>query len=1239
MRTRRRGFSSNCPHPGNIRLNPTAGLTNPGSAPAIHRACGSRLAWACAALLTACFWAPSAFCQATYTVKEPAAPNPSPAVASVLAEAEGLRQTVHNEEALAAADRALAAALKAGDPAGEALSDSARASALESLGRAAEAAAAWQAAAGAWERAGDGPSQIQPLVWAGLYFLAVDSAQGRQLLARALLVGKVERQRRFAAADAFDRAATQIHAADPAQLRTAPNAEEFARAAVALRHEARVGKLLDEDKYTEAEAVSRQRLAEVEAASGPDSLETAQALDVLAGALFVVKTAEIPEKIRLALRALAIREKLLGPNHIDVAQSLYTLGRVSWQAGEYLDARRKWERALAIREKALGPRHGTVRILLAYLAAVMTDMGDCEGARPLGERFIALLEKAYGPEHPFVGRGLNVLFRVDYCASNYTEARRVTERALAIKAKAWGEENVSVASDRVNLAQLLWEIGDYTEARRNYERALSVYEKVYGPQSVNVAECLGGLARVAASSGDSTTARTLQERAVNVYEQALGPDHPELGMPLINLAITLTKAGERTQARPLYERALSLWEQSRGSESPFVAVALDQLAGLLQQMGEAVEARQLYERALAIQENAFGSDHATVAATLRGLAQVRAMTGEANEAFALALRSEEIGREHWQLIATTLSEREALAYARERASSLDLVLTLATQKKSATRDAWGAVVRSRALVLDEMAARHRTVSGSADPEMARLVGEVTSARERLAHLVVRGPGDERPELYHKLVDDTRQEKENAEREIAERSQAFRETLARARIGFDEVAAALPPGAALVAYARYRHLDFTTGEPGSKQPDPVPRYLAFVWRGPHTQPRIVSLGPAGPIDAMVTAVRRQIAQESTAPGRAQKRSEAEYRLAGARLRRAIWSPVAPYLTNVRRVFIVPDGALHLVNFAALPTGQSSYLLETGPRIHYLSAERDLVPVGLEETTGVGLLAIGAPAFQDANLFAALRSPKKASEVAAQDSASGARPFRGLRSSCDDFRAMQFEELSASARETDDVAALWQRSGGMLRGARSSAAVQLTGTAASESAFKLQAAGKRVLHLATHGFFLGGNCVSALEASRKPGEEGLFSPTGENPLLLSGFALAGANQRQAAGPGEEDGILTAEEIATLDLSGVEWAVLSACDTGVGEVRAGEGVLGLRRAFQIAGARTLIMSLWPVEDQVTRDWMRRLYRARLVLGLATIDAVHQANLGTLRQRRAREQSTHPFYWAGFVAAGDWR
>ena len=142
-----------------------------------------------------------------------------------------------------------------------------------------------------------------------------------------------------------------------------------------------------------------------------------------------------------------------------------------------------------------------------------------------------------------------------------------------------------------------------------------------------------------------------------------------------------------------------------------------------------------------------------------------------------------------------------------------------------------------------------------------------------------------------------------------------------------------------------------------------------------------------------------------------------------------------------------------------------------------------------------------------------------------------------------------------------------------------------------------------------------------------------------MLLSGLVLAGANHRKASKDGEEDGILTAEEISAMNLHGVEWAVLSACDTGVGVVKAGEGVFGLRRAFQVAGVRTIIMSLWAVEDQAARRWMTALYEGRYLKGLDTAQAVHQANARILSERRAKGQSTHPFYWAGFVAAGDWR
>ena len=182
----------------------------------------------------------------------------------------------------------------------------------------------------------------------------------------------------------------------------------------------------------------------------------------------------------------------------------------------------------------------------------------------------------------------------------------------------------------------------------------------------------------------------------------------------------------------------------------------------------------------------------------------------------------------------------------------------------------------------------------------------------------------------------------------------------------------------------------------------------------------------------------------------------------------------------------------------------------------------------------------------------------------------------------------------------------------------------------------------MHLATHGFFVGARCPSALAVSpADPAATPAASraPIDENPLLHCGIAFAGANRRDRASPDADDGILTADEIATMDLKGVGWAVLSGCETGRGEFLGGEGVLGLRRAFQVAGVRTIIMSLWPVEDEATRRWMEALYTVRFARGQSTAEAVRAACLDVLAERRARGRSTHPFYWGAFVAAGAWR
>jgi CHAT domain-containing protein len=464
------------------------------------------------------------------------------------------------------------------------------------------------------------------------------------------------------------------------------------------------------------------------------------------------------------------------------------------------------------------------------------------------------------------------------------------------------------------------------------------------------------------------------------------------------------------------------------------------------------------------------------------------------------------------------------------------------------------------------------------------------------------------------------------------------------VTLDSVAGSLPPSSALVAFTQYKAINLTKNVPGdagasSRSGAPAggaePRqYLAFVLRTGERDPQVVSLGQAPGIDAAVSRWKQEASRDGL---------ESAYREAGGSLRKLVWDPLGQTLGDTGRVFVVPDGSLSLVSVGALPLDEGGYVIERGPQLHYLSAERDLVPSG-QARPGEGLLTVGAPNYDATSMFAALRKP----DAQGPPPATGTSTYRGQASACRDFASARFAPLPATGKETQEIVRMW---GKQLPGDSpvQGGVVDLRDAAATESALKRSAPGRRVLHLATHGFFLGGSgCESALASSRGIGAlsespsltaEPGRPTTGENPLLLSGLVLAGANHRSSAGKGEDDGILTAEEIASLDLSGVQWAVLSACETGVGDIRTGEGVFGLRRAFQVAGVGTLIMSLWSVDDEATRAWMKSLYQGRLAKKLDTVEAVRRASLAVLAERRARKQSTHPFYWAAFVAAGDWR
>jgi len=1060
--------------------------------------------------------------------------------------------------------------------------------------------------------------------------------------------------------------------------------------------------LVKEGKYAEAESAARTLLAKVEAQSGARSVEAAAVLDVLVQALLSegksrdAATRELAERAiaikeqalgkdhpdltvslsRLAAvlwgggdltaarslleRALAIREKALGPDHLDVAKTQSHLGTLLREMGDYEAARSLLERALAIREKALGPDHPDVAQSLYFLASVSNDVGDYAAARSLFERSRVIREKALGPDHPDVAASLSAVASTLKLMGDYAGARPLFDRALAIQEKALRPEDPTLAVSLNNLGTLLLDLGDYRAARPLFERALAIWEKALGPDHPSVGNALNNLAIIFVDTGDAAAARPLHERALAIWEKALGPDHPDVARSLNNLALLLCDLGEDAAARPLYERALAIREKALGPDHPDVAQTLSNLAILLRDMGDPAAARPLHERALAIREKAFGTESPFVAESLSYLAPLQAMAGDVAGALDSALEAERIARDDLRLNGRSLSERQALDYATVRASGLNLVLTLARAglDGASRRRVLDALVRSRAVVFDEMAARHRALGGAAGGGDA--AAALVTARSNLANLRVRGVGEEGPEEYAKVLDEAKEEEERAERALAGASPSFEREFSRARIGIEQVEASLPPRSALVAIARYHELDLSpktgrvteaasgpTGETG--QPEIArsgrrgtnarqePSYLAFALRSGETSPEVVDLGAAGEIDRRVALWIQEASSGARRADRSLKDAEAAYRRVAADLRKRIWDPIEPVIGDASQIFLVPDGSLNLVNLAALPIGDTGYLVERGLLVHSVSTERDLVPAG-EARRGGGILVLGSPAYETMSSSKVLTRARKKSAPAlsaAHHAAAPSEAFRGARSSCSEFASMRFDPLPGSRREADEVAGLWKRRNGPP-------AIHLSGSAASEAAFKENGPGRSVIHLATHGFFLGEGCASAVDPVRLSegpvaGDSTITPLTiGENPLVLSGLALAGANSRTLAGPQEDDGILTSEEIAAMDLAGVDWVVLSACDTGVGEYQAGEGMFGLRRAFQVAGARTVITSLWEVEDDSTRAWMRHLYQQRLA-GASTAEAVRNASRAMLKGVRESGLPAHPYYWAGFVAVGD--
>ncbi len=990
--------------------------------------------------------------------------------------------------------------------------------------------------------------------------------------------------------------------------------------------------------YGEAIRVAKQILEIRSRELGEEHPDVAYSLNSLANLYYDKGDYATAEP--LYQRALAIREKMLDLEHPDVARSLNNLALIYRKNGDFAKAESYHRRALAIREKTLGPDHPDVIVSLSNLALIYRDKGDYAEAEQLYQRALAIREKVLGPEHPDVASSLSGLAGVYYLKLDYAKAEQLYQRALAIREKVLGPEHPDIAGSLYGLALIYRNIGDYAKAEQLGVRSLAIREKTLGPEHPEVAASLNNLAVVYRDKGDYGKAEPLYQRALIIQEKTLGPEHPHVAYPLNNLALISRYKGDYAKAEQLYQRALAIREKSLGSGHPDVALSLNGLAGVYylkgdyakaeqfyqraltirektlepwhpdvarsldglaityQSKGDYAKAEQLYQRTLAIEEKTLGHEHPRVARTLNNLSTLYTAKGDISQAVAFHSRAMKISEQNIALNLNAGSDRQKLAYLVsvkfQTNWSISLHVHAAPDDLTARNLAAITILQRKGRALDAMSDSLNALRQRLKAEDQSLLDQLTDTTARLTQLIFDRPAGMSSEQYQGLISTLEEKTEKLQGEISRRSVEFQPR--SQPVTLEAVQSAISADAALIEFASYR--------PYVNEAYGKPRYVAYVLRR-QGEVQYQELGEARIIDEAINKLREALRDPARKDVKELSRDVSE----------KVMQPVLPLLGGARQLLISPDGVLNLIPFEALVDDRGQYLIGSYS-FTYLTSGRDLLRLQVARESKSNPLVIAGPEYG--------RPPGR--EMASVDRArlkQTGRSSARMRSvvTAKSFSDLVFETLYNAEEEANDLKKILPE------------ATTLTKEQATETALK-QAAAPRILHVATHGFFLEDRPVRAEDAGSLDGEgdsEGLGANVKiENPLLRSGLAMAGANLRRS---GDDDGILTALEVSGLNLWGTKLVALSACDTGVGVVRTGEGVYGLRRALVLAGSETQVMSLWPVSDYMTRKLMRAYY-TRLKRGEGRGEALRQVKLEILRQPGAQ----HPFYWASFIQSGEW-
>lgn len=784
------------------------------------------------------------------------------------------------------------------------------------------------------------------------------------------------------------------------------------------------------------------------------------------------------------------------------------------------------------------------------------------------------------------------------------EAEEIFQDALGWLNRMQGENEDAIAGIENNLALVYFNLGDYKRAMELQRNILTQDKEFYGEDSYTYGLDLLNLGLTLLYDGQYGESEKLHLEALEVFEASAGKESIDYGRVQNNLSLLYTKRGYIDEAIDYGQKAIKTYEASLGAEHPETAFPYFNLANAHLGYEEIEKAAPLAKRAYEIREKSLGTKHPYFARSSNQLAILNWKQGNSQEALKYYKETFDNYFNQINTFFPVLTEEEkATFYYTNLKPAFEQYVSFIEETSSEDKELIGEIydyqLALKGLIMYATSKVRESILGSGNNELITKYENWISQKEQLAKLF--SVTDISLEERNKKIDSLSNLANTLEEDLSESSEIFGKNFANRNLSWRDIQKTLKPGEAAIEIVRYR--DFSTDSAGVFT-DEVHYAALIVKAETEDYPEMVIMRNGEQMETKYLA---------------NYRNAIKYKLSENYSYRLFWRPIANRLEGINKIYLAPDGVFNQISIYTLQNPRTKDYLLNELDLTIVTNTKDLVsPASVN--AGNGSVFFGYPNYN-------MGTDEKASDAETDGG-------RGMRSG----GKGSLERGATIPRGIRGNLVRYMRSFnglGMLPGTKKEVqlidSLYLTKSQKAEVYLLDEAVENKIkeiknpstLHIATHGFFLE---LDPAEAST--------DKYVENPLLRSGLVLAGANSFIKTGElderqGDDDGILTAFEAMNLNLDETDIVVLSACETGLGEIKNGEGVYGLQRAFQIAGADAIIMSMWTVDDNATQELMTKFYEEWLTHG----DKRRAFNAA---QKQLKEKYKKPYYWGAFVMVG---